>query len=179
MNSWAWASFAASYSDCVDALTEDNGFRLIEPDPDRPDAYVVVQLSGDPAKAAAARSFLEQKFSAAAAALLPSYYDANAMMASVLDDLYRQGKLTWTDTDDGGGYLTRTEGSCQFCVNRHWRFPNECRYGKNKEAPPPPDFLERVADKIVATGKPAPISAQSVMATTTAPGAMAPLPPPL
>lgn len=175
----AWTSFAASNSDCVDALTDENGFRLIGPDPDKPDAYVVVQLSGDPEKAAAARSFLEQKFPAAAAALLPSYYDANEMMASVLDDLYRQGKLSWTDTDDGGGYLTRTEGSCQFCVNRHWRFPNECRYGKNNEAPPPPDFLERVADKIVATGKPAPVSAQSVMATTTAPGAMAPLPPPL
>jgi nucleoside phosphorylase len=173
-----WASFNASQPDCIAALTEDNGFSLILPDEDQPQAYTVVQLSSDPDKAAAARSWLEQQFPAAAAALRPSYYDANAMMASVLDDLYRQGKLSWTENADGTSYLSRTEGSCQFCVNRHWQFPNECRYGKTKETPPPPDFLERVAAKIVATGKPAPVTPPSIMTTTTAPGAVSPLPEP-
>jgi len=174
-----WSGFSASYGDCVAALTDANGFHVILPEADKPEDYVVVQLAADAEKAAAARSWLEQKFPAAAEALRPSYYDANAMMASVLDDLFRQGKLAWTDTGNGNGYLARTEGSCQFCVNRYWRFPNECRYGKNKEQPPPPDFLERVAAQIVATGKPAPLSAPSVMATVTAPGAVAPVPPPL
>ncbi len=174
-----WENFTASYADFVAALTEENGFRLILPDAEKPDAYTVVQLSADPEKAAAARSWAEQQFPAAAAALRPSYYDANAMMASVLDDLFQQGKLGWTDLGNGTGYLSRTEGSCQFCVNRHWRFPNECRYGKDKEAPPPADFLERVAAQIVATGKPAPLTPPAVMASVTAPGAMAPPPSPL
>jgi nucleoside phosphorylase len=174
-----WQSFSASYPDCVAAMTDANGLHLVLPDQDKPDAYVVVQLSADPGKAATTRSLLEQQFATAAEALRPSYYDANAMMASVLDDLYRQGKLAWTDTGNGAGYLTRTEGSCRFCVNHHWHFPNECRYGKNKEQSPPPGFLERVAAKVVATGKPAPLAAPGIMATVTAPGAMAPVPPPL
>jgi hypothetical protein len=140
---------------------------------------VALRLPADPDKAKAAQDWLEQKFPAAAATLRSSYYDANEMMASVLDDLYRQGKLAWTERDDGTGYLSRTEGSCQFCVNRHWRFPGECRYGKDRETPPPPDFLEHVAKKIVATGKPVPVTPAEVMSTTRQPGAMAPVPPPL
>jgi hypothetical protein len=78
------------------------------------------------------------------------------MMASVLADLYGDGVLAWKEVGNGAGYLARTEGSCQFCVNRHWRFPNECRYDKHTEPPPPRGFLEKVAAKIVATGKPPP-----------------------
>jgi hypothetical protein len=86
------------------------------------------------------------------------------MMSSVLDQMYQKGELRWEDkVDDKGrpvGYLSRTEGSCRFCVNRHWQFPNECRYGKTQETPPPSGFLERVAAQIVATGRPAnPVSA--------------------
>lgn len=156
LNQADWQKFTALYPACAAALTEVNGFHVIPADLTKPGSYVVIQLSAEADKAAAARNWLEQQFHAAADALRPSYYDANALMASVLDDLYRQNVLAWKDLGNGTGYLARTEGSCQFCVNRHWRFPNECRYGKNKEQPPPPDFLEHVAAKIVATGKPAP-----------------------
>lgn len=74
-------------------------------------------------------------------------------MASVLDELYEKRALTWHDAD-GGGYLSRTEGSCRFCVNRHWQFPNECRYDKTHEPQPPAGFLAKVAQHLVATGKP-------------------------
>jgi hypothetical protein len=174
-----WKNFATSHVDFVAALTEANGFSLILPEPEKPETYTVVQLSADTEKSSAARSWAEQRFPAAMEALRPRYYDANAMMASVLDDLFRQGKLSWTDLGGGLGYLSRTEGSCQFCVNRHWRFPNECRYGKDKEEPPPPEFLESVAAKVIATGKPTPLTSPAVMTSVTAPGAMAPLPPPL
>jgi len=76
-------------------------------------------------------------------------------MAGVLDDMVRKGQLRWQDRADGSGYLARTEGSCQFCVNRHWQFPGECRYGKTEEAAPPAGFLEQVAARVVATGRPA------------------------
>jgi hypothetical protein len=123
------------------------------PDPAKP-GYTVIQLPSDPVKAAAALTLLKTQFPVAADALAPFFYDANALMASVLDDLHKSGKLTWTDKGDGTGYLSRTEGSCHFCVNRHWHFPNECRYGKTKETPPPDGFLEKVAAEVVRTGRP-------------------------
>lgn len=147
-----WKDFSAKYPDCVAALTQANGFHLIPADPQKPGSYVVIRLDDDPA---AALTLLKTKLPVAADALEPFFYDPHAMMASVLDDLYRTGTLAWMDTGTGAGYLARTEGSCHFCVNRHWSFPNECRYGKHKEQPPPPDFLERVAERIVATGTPA------------------------
>ena len=63
----------------------------------------------------------------------------------------------------------RTEGSCRFCVNRHWQFPNECRYGKTQEAPPPAGFLEQVAAQIVATGRPANASKPAAFAVEGTP----------
>jgi len=114
-----------------------------------------VQLSANPAEAAAALALLQQQYATGYAMLKPFYYDPHAMMAAVLDQMYTKGELAWKEKGDGGGYLARTEGSCRFCVNRHWQFPYECRYGKTLETPPPPGFLEKVAAKIVATGKPA------------------------
>jgi hypothetical protein len=76
-------------------------------------------------------------------------------MASALDGMYASGDLSWSDQGGGRGYLARNDGSCKFCVNRHWQFPGECRYGKTTESSPPAGFLEQVAARIVATGKPA------------------------
>jgi hypothetical protein len=70
------------------------------------------------------------------------------MTAAVLDDLFEKGALAW-----GPGYLTRAQGSCQFCVNQHWQFPLGCPYGKPKEPVPPVGFLEKVAAEIVRTGR--------------------------
>jgi hypothetical protein len=75
-------------------------------------------------------------------------------MASVLDEMYVKGELSWSDQGSGRGYLSRNEGSCHFCANRHWQFPGECRYDKTKEPPPPAGFLAKVAARIVDTGKP-------------------------
>ena len=135
-------------------MTAGNGFIIVPHDPKYPNDFVVVQLSDDPAKAAQSLGLLEQQFPAAYPLLQSGYYDPHKQMASVLDDLYSKGALSWKDKGDGTGYLDRTEGSCQFCVNRHWQFPNECRYDKTKETPPPPGFLEKVAAHVVATGKP-------------------------
>jgi hypothetical protein len=96
---------------------------------------------------------LQQQFPAASKILETGYYDPHPMMASVLQQMYSRGELSWHDKGDGTGYLARNEGSCRFCVNRHWQFPNECRYGKTVEAQPPVGYLEKVAAQIVATGK--------------------------
>jgi nucleoside phosphorylase len=159
---------------CIAALTPANGFTITPPDPNYPNDYVIVQLASDPAAADRALVWLKDQFPEGYQALIPYYYDPHTQMASVMLDMYAKGALRWNDTGNQTGYLDRNEGSCQFCVNRHWQFPNECRYGKPKETPPPPDFLERVARIIVDTGKPpAPVP------VVAPPAASAPPSPPL
>lgn len=148
-----WKLLKHEQPDCVAVMTPENGITLVLPPEEYPDDYVVLQLSDDPARAKASIDLL-RRFTAAWHVLSPGYYDPHAMMASVLDDMYGRNQLSWQDGPDGGGYLARTEGSCRFCVNRHWQFPGECRYGKTAEAAPPAGFLEQVAARIVATGKP-------------------------
>ena len=83
------------------------------------------------------------------------YYNPHQQMAKVMEDLYTQGALSYKDADGkDNGYLTRTEGSCHFCVNDHWVFPEGCAYKKNEEEPPPPGFLNAVVSEITIKGKP-------------------------
>ena len=151
-----WAALKQAQPVGCAALTPANGFTILAFDPKYPDAYTCVQLSADAASATAARAWLKQQFPAVSEKLEQGYYDPHAMMASVLDEMYAAGALSWKDKGDGTGYLTRNEGSCQFCSNRHWQFPFECRYDKTKETPPPAGFLEKVAAHIAKNGKPPP-----------------------
>ena len=143
-----WQTFSEKQAACVAGLTAANGFNVVPSDPSRPNAYVAIRLSSDPEKAAHARAWLQQQFPEADQALESHYYDPHAMTAAVLDDLFEKGALAW-----GPGYLTRAQGSCQFCVNQHWQFPLGCPYGKPKEPVPPVGFLEKVAAEIVRTGR--------------------------
>lgn len=154
MSTQDWHAFGAAQPGCVAALTPQNGFTLVLPTQAYPDDYVAIQLPADASAANAARAWLASQFPDAARTLGTYFVDAHASMASVLDELYANHTLTWHDTDSGG-YLSRNEGSCRFCVNRHWQFPNECRYDKTHEPPPPAGFLAKVARHLVATGKPA------------------------
>jgi hypothetical protein len=89
----------------------------------------------------------------AAQRLMPGYYDATAMMESVLEDLYTRDQLSYVGpTASRPGFLTRTDGPCAFCVNRHWEFPLGCPYGKPEEPPLPVGFLEKVAAEIARSG---------------------------
>jgi len=88
----------------------------------------------------------------AAKTLAANYYDAHAMMAAVLDRMYKKGELTYGRVGKIDA-LTRTEGGCQFCVNDHWKFPLGCPYGKPDEKQPPVGWLEKVAAALVLAGK--------------------------
>jgi hypothetical protein len=91
----------------------------------------------------------------ATATLKADYYDAHQMMADVLADLFAQGALGYGPVGDGQvNALLRTEGSCRFCVNERWQFPQGCPYGKPDEQPPPAGFLEKVTAALVAAGRP-------------------------
>jgi len=65
-----------------------------------------VELSVEPTGAKAAIAMLKE-FHAAWHVLAPGYYDPHAMMASVLDDMYERGQLSWNDRSAGAGCLER------------------------------------------------------------------------
>jgi nucleoside phosphorylase len=154
-----WRNFSMAQAAAAEAVTPGNGFNVAPSDPKYPNEYVVIRLPADPAKAAAARAWLQEKFPAAFQALAGYYFDAHASMAGVLDELLGQGVLAWESQPKGASFLSRTAGSCHFCVNQHWQFAQGCPYGKPKEQAPPPGFLEKVAQHIVATGRPRPTAA--------------------
>jgi hypothetical protein len=149
-----WTAFEGVHADIVAQLTTAHGFTLVRPDPARPADPVVLQLSPDAAATAASRAWLKQTSADAFAALEARFFDPHAMMSSVLEELYRRKVLAWERDDAGPGHLTRSDGSCRYCVNDRWQFPDECRYGKHLETSPPPGFLERVAAQLISGGPP-------------------------
>jgi hypothetical protein len=85
--------------------------------------------------------------------LAPGFYDANSIIAGVLEHLYTEQKLSFVSPRDGGpGHLARSDGPCTFCVNRHWTFPKGCPYGKPAEAQLPAGLLDKVAAEIIRKG---------------------------
>jgi hypothetical protein len=158
-----WNLFSAANPECVKAMTAADGFELVI-DPLHPTYYVAVRLGADADEAAKTKALLQAQFPQAYVALEPTFVDAHAAMAGVLDEMFKSGKLVWIDpppatspqdqaTKSAPGYLGRNAGSCQFCVNKHWQFPLGCAYGKNKETPPREGFLEKVAKFVADTGK--------------------------
>jgi len=88
---------------------------------------------------------LKAKDSRAAAELMQYFYDPHNMMAAVLEQMYSEGQLAYTNPVSGKhGFLTRSSGPCEFCVNDHWKFPNGCPYSKPDEPKYPVGFLEKV-----------------------------------
>jgi hypothetical protein len=81
-------------------------------------------------------------------------YRPHQMRADILIALEKSGELGFGPAADGmGEVLQRIDGSCRFCVNEHWTFPPGCPYG-NTIASPPPGFLAKVTDAIIAAGRP-------------------------
>jgi hypothetical protein len=153
MSTADWLAFSHAHADCVEALTASNGFQVVPVDPVHPMYYICIRLSADPVEAAKAKAFLESQFPDAYAALTPYFFDPHAMMAGVLDQMLANGTLVWQDQAGATGFLGRTAGSCQFCVNKRWQLPLGCPYEKNKEVPPPVGFLEKVARFVVEEGR--------------------------
>jgi len=105
-----------------------------------------------PADVAALNADIKQMSRAAAKVLAANFIDAHAMMADVLDDMYKKGELAYGRVGDIDA-LTRTDGACKFCVNDRWKFPLGCPYGKPEETSPPAGWLAKVSAAFVAAGR--------------------------
>ncbi len=94
---------------------------------------------------------IKEKLSAAAwNVLMAYYYDPLQMLAEVLQQEYNAGRLPF---DGNINHLKRPEGSCRFCLNELWKFPEGCAYGKEKEATPATGELEEIVRQVIDTGK--------------------------
>ena len=94
---------------------------------------------------------IQEKLSTAAwNVLMAYYYDPLLMLAEVLQQEYNAGRLPFDSTID---HLKRPEGSCRFCLNELWKFPEGCPYGKEKETPPAAGELEEIVKQVIDTGK--------------------------
>jgi hypothetical protein len=145
----AWTQFQQTYPECAAFLTSDpriqfQGVASFSP-------FVAFMIASDALKDAVIAE-LQTTSPDATAILMRGYYDAHAMLASVLEEAYLKGKLAYTDpAGDNPGYLTRADGPCTFCVNDFWQFPQGCPYDKPAEPQLPLGFLEQVAAQIIAT----------------------------
>jgi hypothetical protein len=149
MSSDDWDAFKTDYYDCYRFLITDYK-RVKYVPPEKEGYYMALELIED---AKGVLADLKKEYPDALSVLMNYFYNAHTTMAEVLCNLYSKNKLTYTDGTNSSGYLTRTEGSCHFCVNNHWEFPLKCPYKKTTEKPPPLGFLEKVAEEIVAGGK--------------------------
>jgi hypothetical protein len=138
-----WKQFAAKYAKAAQFLEHDPRMEF----QNKPPAWVSAGIAKD---AAAVLAELKSKFVDAYKVLEPGYYDPNSDLISVLNGLYDHGDLAWTSGKAGSaGYLSRTAGPCQFCDNKHWKFPKGCPYEKPSEKQYPVGFLEEVAQKMI------------------------------
>lgn len=57
--------------------------------------------------------------------IMRHFYEPSSLIADVLKQEFVLGNL---EAGNGSGKLARTEGTCRFCVNDKWKFPEGCPY---------------------------------------------------
>ncbi|MFM0336851.1 hypothetical protein [Paraburkholderia fungorum] len=139
-----WATFGAQFPDAARFLQTD-----IRPQASSSTPGLVAFQIKDPATADAVEADLATNPPVALATLQEHFYDANAAVEAILEEMYSAGELNWTQgAATEKGYLARNAGPCSFCVNSHWQFPAGCPYDKLPKPTDPPlpaQFLQRVA----------------------------------
>jgi hypothetical protein len=142
MSPQTFKTFAKRYPAVADFIQTDP--RLIFQTP--VGGFVVAGVKTD---TSAVIAELKAKDAGAVAELMQYFYDPHNMMAAVLEQMYSGGQLAYTNPSAGKqGFLTRSDGPCQFCVNDHWKFPKGCPYDKPNEPKYPVGFLEKVTGSI-------------------------------
>lgn len=143
----AWKAVSAKYPAAAEFLSTDPRVRFVA----SPGAYVAAGFLQD--SAAATLADFKTKFAAAYAEIQDCFYDPHADMSSVLTALFQSGELSWNPGNaHSTGFLSRTDGPCQFCENSQWKFPEGCPYSKPQEKQYPEGFLESVAAQVIASG---------------------------
>jgi hypothetical protein len=142
-----WQRFGEKFRSCAQFLSTDKRIKYVAA---QQGTYAAYQIERDPS---GVLDELRREYLDALGDLNRSFCDAHRVMAGVLQDLCNQGALSYTPASGSNpGHLTRTDGSCHFCVNQHWQFPLGCPYEKTEEQAPPVGFLDKVAEAMVSAG---------------------------
>jgi hypothetical protein len=149
LNPAEWASFQSQFPDCARFLRADGRIhRSLQSAP-----YIAFEVTSD---LQGVQRQIAQSWPSASTALAPLFYDPNAMIEAVFEQLYAEGALVYVDgAGNTPGQLKRGDGACSFCVNAHWSFPAGCPYDKlpkPNDAPLPDRFLQQVAAQLLAEG---------------------------
>jgi hypothetical protein len=148
MSGHDWDDFQKEFAECANFLQHDARITVV-PAPSASE-FGAIEITKD---APQVLEEIQKKYASAWPTLAKLYYDAHQMMASVLEDLYHKKQITFTDPHGKHpGFLTRTDGPCSFCVNKHWEFPLGCPYNKPEEKQLPVGYLEKVTHEIVKVG---------------------------
>lgn len=141
-----WSTFKTKYAKCYQFF---DGHKDVTITPGNDYSFNAIQINGD---TEAIFKALSDEYADAYKFLGPFFYDAHKTLADVLIQLYDEETLTVEKNKDGKNILTRSDGSCNFCVNTQWEFPAGCPYGKNLEKAPPSKALSKIASQIARTG---------------------------
>lgn len=146
MSQYSWSEFQNRYADCYEYLQGASGVSIKIPED--VSEYMAVELRENSETILAA---LKGNYQEAFSFLEDNYYDPHAMMNSVLETLYNQGKLSCT-VISGKPVLTRAEQGCRFCDgNGVWSL-GSCPYGKTVEPELNYTQLEAVSAEIIRQG---------------------------
>ena len=118
-----WEDFAQRYPDDVSTLDRHARVRRKKDgELDLSGKFVVIEVSSDDA--------IKTELSEGAwSALMQHHFDPYALITGVL--IQEQGKSSFIG-DPAAVHLDRAAGSCRFCVNDRWVFPEGCEYGVAK-----------------------------------------------
>jgi hypothetical protein len=143
MSPQTFAAFQGNYPQIAAMFqTDKDRFDFVEPK----SGYIGIGIRKNQA---AVLAEIKQMSSAASAELMKVYYNPHAIMVQVLEGMFINGQLTYTNGGAKPGYLTRSDGPCSFCDNSLWKFPKGCPYNKPKENQYPANFLNKVAASIL------------------------------
>lgn len=116
VSSLAWKALEKDFPKDVEIL---RGEGIVREDPSSGVTAVAINGLNDP---------IRKKLGVAAWNVLMAYYfDPIQMVADVLEQELRAGRLSY---DEVSGHLARTDGGCSFCCNDEWKFDEGCGYGK-------------------------------------------------
>lgn len=146
MSSEDLKKFAAAQPAAYKFLQTDPRMDFVKPQ----GGYASYGIKSEADKAAVLAE-IKKRFAPAYKQLMACYYDPHQMMADLLAEMFTKGELAYTPPKEGhGGFLSRNDGPCTFCVNHRWTFPLGCPYGKPDEKQYPVGFLEKVATKLMS-----------------------------
>lgn len=128
-----WDRFKENFSEAAADLENEN--RVSEPNRDNYRGISVENLKA-----------FQDKHPVATIVIIQNLVDPSALIGQGIAQEILMQNIPFNEES---AHLERTPGSCQFCVNKVWSFPEGCPYGKDKEAASTQYALTKIVDYVI------------------------------